>query len=468
VSRGERALLFLVGLGVRLPLLLEYPGVYGDDSVTRLAYSDQLVLAYQLPLPQLLVATMRHLAPDPFWTRLAFALIGSLVGVLLAEVVGRLESPTAARIAGVLVAVHPLLVYYSMVPYQESMMLALLLGGAAALLDGRSRLASLCIGLACLCRYEAWIAAAIAGLRRPSRRAALLFGWAPVAWIVLWRGLSPQGTYVLDVDVAAGHLHRIPFLLGKLRDYGGTLPLVAAAAGAAWLVHRGDPRWRWGALYCGLLAVVLFLFGHEHPAGSGRVSERLIHVPAVAACAAAAVALARVAARQATLWIAVAVLVAASAIDDGRRVRVILDDAHRAPDLRLAMAVAHVAEKELGTRASLAVAAPAVPGPALEAYIRKVGQAGGDTARARLMAERFSRLTPDGVRIAAHLGRPAGTVIPFGKPSALVAVFDDAGIPPPSGPVVARIEAPPRGVTVYRGALARPPLTAAPSAISLP
>src|SRR5204862_5539250 len=121
-------------------------------SVARLAHSDTLVLAYQLPLPQALVVAARALDPDPRWTRALFAAIGAGVAAALTAVVWRLSGPAAGLAAGALAGAHPMLVYYSIVPYQEGPMLLLLLLGAEALLSGGDVRAGLALGLAALCR----------------------------------------------------------------------------------------------------------------------------------------------------------------------------------------------------------------------------------------------------------------------------------------------------------------------------
>jgi hypothetical protein len=433
---------------VRLPLLGHH-GVHGDDSTARLAHSDRAVLAYQLPLPQLAVMALRRLAPDPFWTKLAFTLVGALVPVALAAVVGRLEGGSAAAVAGILAAAHPVLAYYSLVPYQEGPTLLLLLLGADARLAGRERRSALLVGLACLCRYEAWIAAALVVLRRPSRRSAVLFLSAPLGWMLLWRGLSPSGTSVLDLDLAAGRWQRFPYLLGKLSEYSGPTMFALGAAGAVVVLIRGDRRWRTAALFLTMVAATVLLFAPEFPAGTGAVSERLIHLPALALCATAAVLLSRLTARFVTMEPLLAAALAMATIGWSRHTSDLLAAAHRAPDLRLAMAVAELADRTLGTNGRLAVAAPGITASSIESYARNVEAVGGSAQAARATARELSRLTPDGVRIAAHLARPPDTVVPIGVPAALVAVYDDA--PPTSihGVVLARIDAAPRGVTIY-------------------
>lgn len=443
--RYDLAGLFVLAAAVRLALLVLHPGIHGGDSVARLAHADRLVLAYQLPLPQAVVVAARWLWPDPRLVQVLFILIGAAVATGLAAVVSRIESPLAGRAAGLLAGLHPLFIYYSLVPYQEGPMLALLAGGAAALLAGKERTAALLIGLACLCRYEAWPAAALAfagrcaARRRISVREVVLWGWAPLLWMAWSRGLSPGGTYVLDLDASAGRIRRLPVLLGKVREYSGDVLLALALAGAVVLLwRRGDRRWWWGTAWIGLLLALVAAAGHETPPGSGLVSERIAHAPALALCALAGAALGRLS-RGTVRSALAAVLIAGLGLSWVRRTDAHLRVSHADPSLRLAMEVAAAAHARLPPEGRLLVIAPPVSPEALDDYIGKVARAGGDRAKAETVARDLARWSPDADRVAAHLPRRVGTVVsPPAEGADLVAVFDDAseGIP---GDVVAEL-----------------------------
>jgi hypothetical protein len=330
-------------------------------------------------------------------------------------------------------------------------MIALLLAGAAALLADRTALAGLLLGLAALCRYEAWIAGALAVARRPSLRALAIFGWAPIAWMLVSRGLAPSGTYVLDLDPTAGRLWRLPYLIQKLVDYSGGAALILAACGLVVALWRGDRRWRWGALFVVGVIGVIAVVGQEYPPGTGRISERLAHVPAVVVCAAAGLLLARLAGTSMPRRLAVAALTIGIAVSWARRTDAALERAQRDPALRLAVDVADYVDRTLGQNGRVAVSAPGVPAAFLDAFIRKVEATGGDVQRARQTAATFAQFTPDGVRLAAQLARPPGTVVARDAPAALLVVFDEAAATaPPGAPLVARFTAPPRGASVYR------------------
>lgn len=460
-SESRRALLLVAALGLvpRLALILAYPGVYGDDATARLAHSNLWLLAYQLPLPQLVVGVTRALDPDPLWTRLAFAAIGSLVPVALTAALRPDTGRFGARLAGALAALHPLLLYYSLVPYQESLMLLLLLLAGCALRRGSDVRAGAWLGLACLCRYEAWIAAALACFARRARplRSALLFGWAPLGWLVLWRGLSPAGTYVLDLD-AGGRWSRAVFLWDKLREYSG-FPLVGlAAVGVLWAARGGRrPGFAWGGAWLAAVLLAVVVAGHESPPGSGRVSERLAQVPALALCAlagpllAAAVRAAPTRARTA-LALVLGGLLTTQAVAWLRFSRDLVRQAQSDPSLELAVDVARLAARELAPGERLSVRAPRVDPAAVAEYVRKVERAGGDAQRAREIARSFTEGSPDADRIAANLARAPGTVVGPDAAAALIARYDDAPAVAPQRPGIlcARFSAGPRAVSVYR------------------
>jgi len=447
----------LLGLVVRVPLILAWPAVFGGDSVVRLARSNELFLGYWLPLPQALVMLCRGLHPDPLWTRLAFALIGSLAAAALARAVGAASGPVAGAAAGAFLALHPMWAYYSLVPYQEGPTALFLLLGAEALVRRRPGRAALWLGLACGCRYEAWIAAFLAALAHwRSPRRALSFLVAPALWIALHLGLGPAGSYVLDLDPAAARLHRVAYLFTKLREYSGLPFLALAAAGLVVAALRRDRRWGWGALFVGAVVIVTVLAGHEFPPGSGQVSERMDHLPAAAACAAAGLALGalvgavRGRARPAAAALAVLVI-AGVGWKWNAQLRAQVRTANDDPALRLAWQVATLARGQLGRGEHLAVAGLPIPDDAVEAYVRKVAAGHGQVERALAIARAWSGHSPDLDRVAANLARPAGTAVRAGTAeAALLAVFDDAPQPPPCGTVLARYTSGARGVTVCR------------------
>lgn len=435
--------------------------------MARLAHSDRLVLAYQLPLPQALVLLARALDPDPFWTRIAFAAVGALVPLALAAVVQARAGAPAAHAAALMAAVHPLFLHYSTVPYQEPVLLVLLLAALAALDAGRPRLGVVLVGLACLCRYEAWIAAALVSVAlvraaaaspegRAARLALALCGLAvPLAWVSWWGGLGPPGTYVVDPAPLASMATRASHLASKLREYTGLPWLVLATLGLG-AALREAPRWRGPLGFATLVVVATVAAGHEHPPGSGRVSERMLHVPVAAVCLLSGlgvVALAGAAPpalRHRTAAVLTALVATAAALQGLGTARRLAREAAQEPSLDLAVSVARVATVHLPPGDTLAVLGPPVDDASVAAYVARVAHAGGDAAAARVQAAALARRGRDGDLVAAHLPRPPRLVTRDPASADLVAAYDDG--PPYHGPgsVLARFAAGPRAVTVYQ------------------
>jgi hypothetical protein len=492
---GRKGALLLGGLALaaRIPWVLAYPAVHGGDSVARLARSDSLLLAYQLPLPQLLVFLARAVHPDPLLARMVFVVIGAILAPVAARAVAAACGRAAGLAAGFLAALHPLFVYYSLVPYQESSMLLLLLAAVVARLGGRTAAASLLLGLACLTRYEAWLAVPLFVWhdRRRLAPAVLLYGWAPLSWLLVWGGLSPAGTYVVDLDPSGRRLSRLLFLWRKLREYSGDLLLALAGLGSARLAWRSARLRRaparpqaalWSAAYLGLFLLAVTLFGHEFPPGSGHVSERLVHVPALLVCALAGLGVAALAGpgraalgmdrgggsesadgpragvagrRMAAVAVASALLAWQAHAWIGRTAS-LLGAANADPSLALAVQVARLAHERLAPGERIAVVAPTVSGAALDDYVRRVERGGGDAGAARAIAASLAQHSPDADRIAANLPRPPGTVVQSSirrfPDARLIAVFDDAGEAQEFRPgvLLARFVAGARAVAVYR------------------
>lgn len=239
--------LFALGLTVRLLFISLHPIVYGGDSVMRMMNADRILIAYQLPFLQLLIFAANLLSPDPGLLRYLMALIGSLAGVAFYWLSSVLWGRDAARLCALFFILNPFILVHSLVPYQEVLVLLLLCGGLALLFENNSRgrlaLASLCLGLACLTRYEAWIVTAAAagfhwfnkrGKRSPlpawksGLETFLLFGWAPTLWTFLHQGLSPSGTFVLEGIRAWQRVYRIPYVL-LMSAYHAGVPLLPLA-----------------------------------------------------------------------------------------------------------------------------------------------------------------------------------------------------------------------------------------------
>lgn len=288
--RLELLMVFLLGLSVRVAFIHSEPAIYGGDPLVRIMNADRVVLAYQLPLLQLLIYLVNLISRDPQWIRHLMGTLGALAGAAFYLLSATLLDRPVARLASLFFVFNPFLLVHSIVPYQEILMLLLLCLGLSCLLHpaqsmtssthtsagtihpwtrgdirggqengGHSNLpltpslckegdrciawASLFLGLACLTRYEAWVITAAAGLYHLKTRFAgrytlntlwlfvrtmILFGWAPLFWILLHHGVSPQGTYVLEEPATWARLWRIPYIIAMSMYHVG--PIVGCLA----------------------------------------------------------------------------------------------------------------------------------------------------------------------------------------------------------------------------------------------
>jgi len=241
---------FLIGLLVRIAFIHLHPAIYGGDTLVRIMNADRVLLAYQLPLLQLLIYLVNLASSDPLLIRYLMSLIGALAGVAFYLFSAALLDRPTARLASLFFVSNPFLLVHSIVPYQEILMLLALCLGLYFLLrpDLRGSIgwASLFLGLACLTRYEAWVITAAAGLyyareklaSRSSRshsrvlgQTMVLFGWAPLLWILLHRGVSPQGTYVLEGLATWTRLWRIPYVTAMALYHVGPIVGLLASLG---------------------------------------------------------------------------------------------------------------------------------------------------------------------------------------------------------------------------------------------
>jgi len=324
----ELLAVFLLGLLVRIALIHVHPAIYGGDAVARIMNADRVLLAYQLPLLQLLIYLVNLVSSDPLLIRYLMSMIGALAGAAFYLFSDTLLDRPTARLASLFFVLNPFLLVHSIVPYQEILMLLLLcLGLYCMLRNGRSSSlsgralarrsmkrsvrpwtrgdfrgveeidtytnlpltpslskerehrfqpsigwASLFLGLACLTRYEAWVITTAAGLYyarlqlrahpcpgylRSLAKAMALFGWAPLLWIVLHRGVSPQGTYVLEGPATWARLWRIPYVSAMALYHAG--PVVGLLAILGLLSFRKQSLLKNHGIQMVLAAAVLLM-----------------------------------------------------------------------------------------------------------------------------------------------------------------------------------------------------------------
>lgn len=293
--------IFILSVLIRLLLVITNPGMYGGDTVFRAVNSDMVFLAYNLPLLQFLIYITAKLSSLPHAITCLMILIGSIGCCGIYLMTTRLFDRTVARLAAILFVTNPFILVYSIVPYQEILMISQLFFAAYFFLNGEKGyniyLSSFSIGMACLTRYEAWLAgmamAFIYIIRKFNKtnllltlktalRAGLLFCWAPIAWIVLNGGINPEGTFVLDEGFTFGRLIRIPYVITKTVYHSTPAVALIGLIGFIIIILSGRRKDRKLLAIFGyflLFLTTLTIWGHDYPDGTKLVTEREIHIP---------------------------------------------------------------------------------------------------------------------------------------------------------------------------------------------
>ena len=288
-SPGAQALaIFVSGLAIRLWLIAAYPALYGGDTVLHLRNHDRLLLSYQLPGLQFLIYLTYVVTAAPIGPRLLMAALGALAGVGFYLLLTELMERTSAFGAALFFVASPFLNELSIVPYQEILMLAALCFAAYFYVTGRFICAGILLAIACLTRYEAWIACpffACDYLRRRNYSAQnvlktlLLFGSAPVLWIAVHAGLSNPGTFVLELPHSIWRFQRWIYIGWITIRNTPLVPLLLAASGLLYLWKSRTFAKPEGKLFTGFVsvfAVALLLSAHGEPHRTSSDPERFV------------------------------------------------------------------------------------------------------------------------------------------------------------------------------------------------
>ena len=268
------AVVVAAGLLVRLYLIHRYPVVFGGDAIFRLANTEHVVLLHQLPLLQGAIHYLSAISADPLLVRYFMAAVGTAAGAGFYLLMSNLVTRTVALDASLLFVANPFLLTYSVVPFQEILLVAGLLFAFHFAFTERWTLASLCLGAACLTRYEGWLACpvlAAAYLRHTGPRpravlaASFLVGWAPLGWIIFNRGLTPPGTLAVEWSFNPERFARWAHL-GWVALRNSPLPALLLAALGAWVFLRQrlirDPAWGMLAAFLALFLIAILFSAH--------------------------------------------------------------------------------------------------------------------------------------------------------------------------------------------------------------
>jgi hypothetical protein len=424
--------IFSAGLALRLTLIARFPLIFGGDPMVRMIHRDSILISHQLPLLQLIVFGLARLTHNYVVTMCAMALIGAAVGTAFYLLARDLVSENTAFWAALLVATNPFLVGYSIVPFQESLMLAALLFAFHFYYADEPIASSLCLALACFTRFEAWAAAPVlaiaSGRRQGILRGLALYGWAPAAWLIYQRGLAPAGSFVVESHITVARLMRWVYL-GYITVKFTPVIVIALAAAGAWLLWR-DRWWPrvWPLVaFLGLFTIALLFSAHGDPPDPER----------------------RIASREAHIWIAAVLLLAAIALETIPRYRAaaalagilfgiwgsyrFVTNEAADPRLQLSYRLAKFFDRTLDPDQRAAILSPPWPPSTFEFYLQRARETGGEAgyaAAVRNLAD-ADMSPPDYQRTLIHSRFDRTRLLPAANQcTEWIAVWSDFASPP--------------------------------------
>lgn len=232
----------MLALLMRLVLIALAPWNFSFDGYQRWAGREHLLIQDWLPATQSILWVVDGLGGGIVAARIALSVVAALAcaaGVSLARGMGG----QSAAWCFVPFAVFAPFLGWSTVPYQEGTFLLLLLGGLAAAVHARLRLADLLIGALALVRYEGWpfVLAYVLWRRDPRALRAL---WGIGLWLLLKQTLELTGHASSPTDFA---------------DWEGITERFSTAALWTSVVKLGGQAWLtgfWAVAVVGLIGAV--------------------------------------------------------------------------------------------------------------------------------------------------------------------------------------------------------------------
>jgi hypothetical protein len=428
-------IVFLVGFTIAVLIISTNPIIFGGDTIVRLVHRDKLLIGHWLPMLQVLIFGVTKISADPRLVRYLVALIGASAGVGFYWVVEDLFGDKWAFPAALLFVSNPFFIATSTVPYQESLMLAGLLFAFHFFYKEQWFISSLCLGIACLTRYEAWAAGpvlAVTYILRKDRstvewlKAGLLFGWAPVLWILANRGLSSPANFVVESSLSIWRLQRY-VQLGWVAAKHTQLPVLILAVVGAWRLsaERSSIDWRlWvQGTFVGLFLIAIPFSAHGVPPDPERyVTPREAYILIYFVILLAALGLS-----QWPRWtwpIVVLSVVLGAAVGYWSVWR-----ATHQPDVQLSYRLAKYLDASVRDSQRALVLVKPIEAEQAQSYFDKVRQTGGEKAlrEAQLERQELGGMEgPDFQRVLAHsrLGRDQLLSLPAGC-AQWIAVWSD-------------------------------------------
>ncbi len=422
-------------------------------------------MAYQLPLFQGLIYVVSWVSRDPFWVRVAVSVVGALAGVFFYLLARELLPLPAAIVATVLFICNPYLLRFSIVPYQEIAMLLFVLAGVYFYWRERMVPASILIAAACLTRYEAWIVAAVcavdfvlkphfcssvprrqtfSALFNRTLKAILWFLWAPLLWILMWRGISPAGTFVLSGEWSFSRLYRLISVSRAVASGLGWLLIPFFVLGLAVSIAR---LWKPGErteaalrpalllLSLGFLFSLAILFSAHgiEPDPERWVTFREGHLPLVVVLLFVGVGVHQIVARSARAAVFASLLLVLLGGSSLVRARQWVERSTGQPALQLDLKAARLIQPFLQRGERVAVFAAPLPETEIQKYLDQAQRTGGEQGlkRAREILRSLDPGPEDYQRLVAYTGADRrllvqGREVAESGAPAVILVFSDA------------------------------------------
>lgn len=292
-------LLLALSAGVlRLALILRYPLLYDGDAYGRWLNRAAPFNSPWVPLFQLCLYVLTRLADSILAVRLLSALFAVSAVMAFWLLLCRTFGPASAYLGALALALHPLFVVFSIVPYQEGLFFTLsYLALWLFLAPGEPRWwwLALLVGLASLTRYEGWLLALLLWLLLLWRRwragplrwrfivgSALALAWAPLLWVAGLRNVSPTGWQTLaptldPLSLLVTLRTLWPVWSLNLGLFGGALVL----GGFCWLGWRATHGSHLARLFLAFLIGDVLLIAFLRPFSPGNLRLPLLSLPVV-------------------------------------------------------------------------------------------------------------------------------------------------------------------------------------------
>jgi hypothetical protein len=407
--------IFAIGFALAASIILTNPIIFGGDTLLRLMNRDRLMMGHQLPMLQVLIAAVSKISANPVWVRYMDAAIGAIAGVAFFWMIRDLFGERWAFPAALLFVSNPFFLALSTVPFQEMLMLAGLLLAFHFFYTENWLPASLALGVACLTRYEAWAACpvlAVAYIWHKDRgiigwlKAAVLFGWAPVVWILAKHGLSSPGHFVIESSLTIGRLQRYVYL-GWIAVKNTQIPVLLLAMAGVWRLYRDRALLEW-RLVIQIAFVALFLISvpfSAHgvmPDPERYVTAREAAIPIYFVILMAVLGLSK---WPRWIWAIVAVSVVLGAI--GGHLYVWRETSK--PDIQLSYRLAKYLDGKMQPGERALILSQPITEDMLQGYLKKAQETGGEEGlrQARLELRQADLAGTDYARVVVHsrLGR---------------------------------------------------------------